>query len=63
MLLGVVTALGYCMGGNLGQCLVSRPFPFGVAEQRLSSIIGSLHYGLRIREYRLRSIPDAGTNQ
>jgi hypothetical protein len=23
MLLGVVTAFGYCMGGHLGQCLVS----------------------------------------
>lgn len=63
MLLGVVTALGYCMGGNLGQCLVSRTVSSEVAEQRLSPTIGSLYYGLRIREYRLRPIRDAGTNQ
>lgn len=41
MLLGAVTALGYCMGGNLGQCLVSSILnDLTIVSKRLKGIVG-----------------------
>jgi hypothetical protein len=60
MLLGIVTALGYCAGGNLGQCLVSK-LSLTAKEEDLFPLTGSLYYGFSICRH-MRCVSEARAN-